>query len=301
MRSYGVYNLGKGVSRVKIGLFVYATELGVPIIEIGALAEQHRIESLFVCEHSHVPAPPTPYVDPDGKVLPDYYCHLFDPLIAIAALAGTTSELLLGTATCITAQRDPITTAKAVATIDQISRGRVVLGVGTGWNHDESRAHGVDPARRFAVLRDKMLVIRDLWTKDSVDLPFAPELGPVAMWPRPFQTPHPPVLVAGNGPKILSRVEEFGDGWLVTYKHPDLDSACAELRDMRQRTGKPFPATIIAGSDDLPRLANYARLGIDRALLAVRPGSYDEIAHRISTIAHIARSLPNDAFAASEA
>jgi probable F420-dependent oxidoreductase len=270
---------------VKLGLFVYATELGCQITEVGQLAEQYHLESLFVCEHSHVPAPPTPYVDPNGNVLPVYYSHIFDPLITLAALAGTTSTLILGTATCIVAQRDPITTAKEVATLDQLSLGRIEFGAGTGWSHDESRGHGVDPNALFTTLRQKLLLMRQLWTSDNVDLPDVPGLGPIAQWPRPYRQPHPPVLVAGNGPRILARVEEFGDGWLLTYRHPDMASGCAELRALRQRTGRPYPATIVAGDPDAKVLTRYSALGIDRALLAVTPGTREETEERIAAIA----------------
>jgi probable F420-dependent oxidoreductase len=274
---------------MKFGLFVYATDLGCPIADIGVLGEKYRLESLFVCEHSHVPAPPTPYVDPDGRVLPKYYSHLFDPLIALAALAGSTTNIVLGTATCIAAQRDPITTAKAIATLDQVSRGRLEFGVGTGWNQDESRAHGVDPGTVFRTLREKVLLMRELWTSDSVDLPFLEDVGPIAQWPHPYRHPHPPVLVAGNGPRILERVEEYGDGWLPTYKHPNLADASRSLRDLRDRTGKPYPATIIAGSDDLKEIDEYASFGIDRVLLAVRPGTREETEDRVAAIADLSR------------
>jgi probable F420-dependent oxidoreductase len=276
---------------MRLGLFVYATELGCPITEIGQLAEQYHVESLFVCEHSHVPAPPTPYVDPGGKVLPVYYSHLFDPLITLAALAGTTSTLILGTATCIAGQRDPITTAKEVATLDHLSGGRIEFGAGTGWSHDESRAHGVDPNALFATLGQKLLLMRQLWTSDSVDLPHAPGLGPIAQWPRPYRQPHPPVLVAGNGPRILGRVEEFGDGWLLTYRHPDLAAGCAELQTLRERTGRAFPATIVAGYPDAEALTGYAALGLDRALLAVAPGTREQTEERIAAVAELRAEL----------
>jgi probable F420-dependent oxidoreductase len=270
---------------VEIGLFVYATELGCPITEVGALGENYQFESLFVCEHSHVPAPPAPYLDPGGKTLPVYYSHLFDPLITLAALASATTTLTLGTAICIAAQRDPITTAKEIATLDHVSRGRIEFGVGTGWSHDESRAHGVDPGAVFATLRSNVMLMRQLWTRDSVELPGTPQAGPIAQWPRPYRQPHPPVLIAGNGPRILQRVEEFGDGWLVTYRHPDLLSACAELRALRERTGKPYPVTMVAGWGDPEILAGYAALGIDRALVAVLPGTLAETEDRIAAIA----------------
>jgi probable F420-dependent oxidoreductase len=279
---------------VNIGLFVYATDLGCPITEIGALAEQYDFESLFVCEHSHVPAPPTEYEDPNGQVLPGYYRHLFDPLITLAALAGTTQNLVLGTACCVAAQRDPITTAKEVATLDQISRGRIEFGAGAGWNHDESRGHGVAPDAVIGALRQNLLLMRQLWTTDSVELPHRPGLGPVAQWPRPYQQPHPPVLVAGNGPHVLNRVEEFGDGWLPSVRHPDLASGCAQLRALRSRTGQPYPATIVAGHGGLQALAGYSALGIDRALLAVTPGTREQTEERIAAIAALRAQLGND-------
>lgn len=279
---------------MKIGLFVYATDLGCPLTDVGELGEKYQFESLFVCEHSHVPAPPAAYTDPGGKVLPDYYSHLFDPLIALAALSCTTRAMKLGTATCIAAQRDPITTAKEVATLDHLSRGRIEFGAGTGWSHDESRAHGVDPRILFATLREKLLLMRQLWTSESVELPQVPDAGPIAQWPRPFQRPHPPVLVAGNGPRILDRVEEFGDGWLTTYRHDSLPSACADLRALRERTGKPYPATIVAGWGDAATLSGYASLGIDRALVAVMPGTREQTEERLAAIA-VLRERVNDA------
>jgi probable F420-dependent oxidoreductase len=273
---------------MKVGLFLYATADGVHAPDVGKLAEDYELESLFVCEHSHVPSGPDPYADPDGRPLPAYYSRLFDPIVTLGAIATCTSQLLLGTAVCLVAQRDPITTAKAVATLDQLSRGRMQFGVGAGWNLEEARAHGVDPRARFRVLRDKMLLIRDLWTKEAVELP---GLGRIAQWPRPFQRPHPPVLVAGNGPAVFDRVAEFGTGWLVTHRHPDLPTACRELDRQRQLSGRRLPATIVAQSDDVEQLRHYAQLGIDRALLPVRPAGYDDTVARIRQLALVSRRL----------
>jgi len=280
---------------MKIGLFVYATELGCPIVDVGRLAEQYHLESVFVCEHSHVPAPPRAYLDPEGRVLPPHYSHLFDPLITLAALAGTTTSLVLGTAVCIAAQRDPITTAKEVATLDQVSMGRVEFGVGTGWSAAEARAHGVEPGRQHRALAENVSLIRALWTSDSVSLPFLADADPIATWPRPYQQPHPPVLIAGNGPRVFERVEAYGDGWLVTHRHSDLASACDALRKLRDRTGKAYPASMVAGADDPALLAHYAALGINRALLAVRPGTREQTEERIAAIAQLAAAVQDRA------
>ena len=269
---------------MKVGVFLYATDLGWPPIEIARAAENRGIESLFLCEHSHVPAPPEVYRDPAGRALPEYYSRLHDPLISLAAMAVATSTLILGTAVCVIAQRDPVTTAKEVATLDHAAGGRLELGVGAGWSDAELRGHGVAPADRFPTFARNLATMRSLWTSDSVTLAGDPG-APIAMWPRPLQRPHPPVLVGGNGPHVLHRVEALGDGWLMTGSHPDLGGALTGLRALEERLGRHLPTTVVGLAGEADELDRYADLGINRVLLTVRPGPREAIEKRLDRIA----------------
>jgi probable F420-dependent oxidoreductase len=224
----------------------------VDLVELARHIEELGFESLFHPEHTHIPvdrASPFPATE-DGR-LPGVYLRNLDPLVSLAAVAAATSELVLGTAVCLVAQRDPFATAKAIATLDHLSGGRLVIGIGAGWNIEEMANHGVPAERRWRVVREHVLAMKALWTTDEAEFhgEFV-DFDPVWSWPKPLQRPHPPILVGGTGPRALDRVLGYGDGWIPAVDHelaPILERI-AELweRCLREDRERP-PVTVAYG------------------------------------------------------
>jgi probable F420-dependent oxidoreductase len=191
---------------VKLGLAMFATADAIPPAELGVLAEEHGFESLFLPEHTHIPASRrSPY--PGGGELPSEYWSAFDPFVALATVAQATERLRVGTGICLVVERDPIVTAKEVASLDRLSGGRVLFGVGAGWNREEMESHGTDPATRFGLMLERVEAMKALWTEREAEYHGRHvDFEPMWSWPKPLQEPHPPVLVGGNGPRVLDRV-----------------------------------------------------------------------------------------------
>jgi probable F420-dependent oxidoreductase len=195
------------------GAFIFPTAYAIRIDELARALEERGFESLFVPEHTHIPlSRRTPF--PGGGELPKEYSHTLDPFVALMAAAAVTTRLRVGTGICLLIQRDPIVTAKQVATLDLLSGGRFLFGVGAGWNADEMENHGTAFKSRFRVMRERVLAMKEIWTKDEAA--FHGEFvnfDPIWCYPKPAQKPHPPVLLAGESAHTLRRVVEFGDGW----------------------------------------------------------------------------------------
>ena len=263
-----------------LGVATFPTSYSLPATDLARAVEERGFESLFVPEHTHIPVSRrSPWPFGEGP-LPEEYRHTLDPFITLAAAAVVTTGLRLGTGICLVVERDPITTAKEVATLDLISGGRFLFGVGAGWNREEMENHGTAPATRFALLRERILAMQALWTSDEAE--FHGEyldFGPVWQWPKPVQRPHPPVLVAGNGPRTLSRVVEFGDGWIPTTGPGAvrIGEGTIRLRAMAEERARPVPSvTVFAGRADEGVLEHYAAAGVDRCLFLLPPGSPGE-------------------------
>jgi probable F420-dependent oxidoreductase len=202
--------------------------------ELGRAAEERGFESLFYAEHTHIP---TGSRRDDGRPVRGF-ADTYDPFVALAAAGAVTSRLKLGTGVCLVTQRDPITLAKQVASLDQVSGGRFLFGVGAGWNREEMADHGTDPRTRMAVLADRVRAMREIWTAEVAEYhgEFT-DFGPMWSWPKPTQRPHPPVLLGGNGPGTEDRVLAFGDGWFPQY------GWLADVEELRRRAATRLSCT----------------------------------------------------------
>lgn len=265
---------------IDVGLYFFPTDAGPEITAVARAAEDHGLESLFVPEHSHIPATPTAFLGPDGKQLPERYRRIHDPFVALAAAAAVTTRLRIGTAACVVTQREVIVTAKAVATLDRLSRGRLVFGVGAGWNVEELRSHGVDPSTRFSLFAEAIEAMSRIWVDDEAE--FHGEhisFGPIWSWPKPSQTPRPPVLVAGNSMASIKRAVAFGDGWLPTHRGThDLTARVKELRLLAESTGRPQPSvTFIASEPSARAIEACLSAGANRVLLPISTGEPEEV------------------------
>jgi probable F420-dependent oxidoreductase len=246
----------------------------------GAFAEEHDVESVWFSEHSHIPVSrESPF--PGGGALAEIYLRFPDPFVCLAAIAAATTRVRLGTGLCLLTQRDPIVTAKEVATLDAISNGRVLFGVGAGWNAEEMRNHGTDPAQRFAVLSERVDAIRTIWTEEQPEFHgrFV-DFDPIWSYPKPVQRPHPPVLMAGDGPKAPERALRHGDGWITNHAVNATSVILDRIRALGDRAtgrdGARFSITLFASPLDPELLRAYVEAGVTRFVFSLRPTPHDE-------------------------
>ena len=203
-----------------IGLFPFLTDYSMPVDELAIAAEARGFESIWVPEHTHIPVQrKTAY--PGGGELPKEYSHTLDPFVALAAAAAVTKEIKLGTGICLIVERDTITTAKTVATLDHFSNGRVLLGIGAGWNREEMENHGTAYVSRFRKMEEQMQALQRIWTQDEAQFHgHYVDFDPIWSWPKPKQQPHPPLILGGETDHTLKRIVQYGDGWLPRAREP---------------------------------------------------------------------------------
>lgn len=254
---------------MKFGFIAFPTSDSIRPGEFASLLEDRGFESLYYPDHTHIPAHTPEYFDVAG--LPPEFKKGLDCFVALAAAAETTTRLNIGTAVALVTERDPLVTAKSVASLDVLSDGRMHFGVGPGWIYQELRNHGVHPADRWAIMRERVEAMREIWTNDvaSYNGKFV-NFDSVTPWPKPVRKPHPPILVAGNGPRVAERVVAYGDEWIPMLRPGVLD-AITEFRRTARKPGsdEPIPVTIFGGMlDDVDA---YERAGVDRCLFWPRP------------------------------
>ena len=269
---------------MKFGVTMFPTEYAIDIRDLARALEERGFESLFVPEHTHIPTSRrSPW--PGGGDLPEEYRHTLDPFAALAAAAACTERLLLGTGICLVVERDPIITAKEVATVDLLSGGRFLFGVGGGWNREEMAHHGTDPTRRWELMRERVLAMKEIWTNDVAEF-HGDHVAFEALWqwPKPVQRPHPPVLVAGNGPGTFDRIVEYGDGWIPIAGRGarPLGEGIADLQALAAERGRGrIPVSVFGLRADAEVVEHYAAAGVDRALFQVPPAPADEVLPRL--------------------
>jgi probable F420-dependent oxidoreductase len=252
---------------VKFGIAIFPTaDLPNPV-QIAQMAEERGFESLFFPEHTHIPASrDTPY--PAGGGLPPEYSRTYDPFVALTAAAGATDRLRIGTGVCLVIERDPIITAKAIASLDQFSGGRFMFGVGAGWNVEEMRNHGTDPAERFGIMRERVEAMKAIWADDEASYHgHHVNFERIWSWPKPVQHPHPPILVGGSGPRVLERVLALGDEWMPT-RAPD-DEMIPRFQELARRAreaGRSILITVAGMMRDPQRIERFEREGVHRSL-----------------------------------
>jgi probable F420-dependent oxidoreductase len=249
---------------MKYGIAVFPTEYSVDPGALARMVEERGFESLFFPEHTHIPvARRTSY--PGGGELPREYSHTYDPFIALTAAASATQRLLLATGICLVIERDPIITAKEVASLDRLSEGRFLFGVGAGWNLEEMENHGTDPRRRFSLMRERVEAMKAIWTEDEASYHGdRVDFDPIWCWPKPLQRPHPPVLVGGNAEKALERVVAFGDEWMPN-RASGLRDRIAMLQELAARAGRDrIPVTLSGARADLELIARGEDAGVHR-------------------------------------
>ena len=263
------------------GVTIIATDQTIGITELAREVEARGLRSLWLPEHTHIPTsrvtPP-----PTGEaVLDDWYKRMLDPFVALAMAAAVTEQLVVGTGILLPAQREPIVTAKAIATLDQQSAGRVALGIGFGWNRDEIDHHGIDFARRRDVCREHVLAMRALWRDDVAEFhgEFV-DFGPSWSWPKPARPGGPPVLIGGApGPKLFDHIAEYGDGW-IPFGGAGVRAALAELHAACERRGRDPAGVQVVPFGTIPdpgKLDHYRAIGITEVVLRLPSAGRDEV------------------------
>lgn len=263
-----------------LGFFSYNVEYGARPDELARAVEERGFESFWVGEHTHIPlSRKTPY--PGGGDLPKPYYHMADPFVSLMAAAAATSRIKLGTGICLVPQHDPITLAKTVATLDYLSGGRVILGVGAGWNQDECENHGVPYAKRWKALRERCEAMREIWTHEAATYQgeYA-NFEEIVSYPKPARAGGPPIVIGGARPKTLDRIARYADGWIpIDVLIDDLPPMMAALKEKFEAAGRD-PATLAisifafdAKNDDLIR--HYRDLGVDRVVM-ITPRRMDD-------------------------
>jgi len=281
---------------MRFGVAIFPTESVQPPSEIARMAEERGFECLLFPEHTHIPAS-RESAWPGGAELPAYYARTYDPFVACAAAAAATERLLIGTGICLVIERDPIVTAKEVASVDVLSGGRFLFGVGAGWNVEEMRNHGTDASRRFSVMRERIEAMKAIWTEDEASYSGRyVSFERIWCWPKPAQRPHPPVLVGGNGPRVLDRVLAFGDEWMPNrMSDEDLAVRIAELGARASEAGRGrIPVTVVGAVPDAAAIERLAGVGVDRVVFWLpqdSPGAVEEGFRRyVSTIEEWSRA-----------
>jgi len=248
---------------MEFGIGYFATHDAVDPASFARLVEERGHESLFFAEHTHIPASrESPW--PAGGELPRKYSHTYDLFVTLTAAALATSKLRVGSGICLVVERDPITTAKEVASVDHLSGGRFEFGVGAGWNREEMQNHGTDPRVRMAIMIERIEAMKAIWTQDEASYHGEHvDFDRIWSWPKPAQRPHPPVLVGGNGPTVLDRVLRVGDAWFPNYGFDDL---LERIEELRSRAERPIGVMVMGVPAKAAVLDELQRAGVQRVV-----------------------------------
>jgi probable F420-dependent oxidoreductase len=253
------------------GVGYFPTHDGIRPGPLARLLEERGHESLFFAEHTHIPASRESEWS-GGAELPSKYWRMYDLFVALTAAAEATTRLRVGSGVCLVIERDPIVTAKEVASVDHLSGGRFEFGVGAGWNREEMRNHGTDPRVRMALLRERVEAMKAIWTQDPAS--YSGEhvsFDRIMSFPKPAQRPHPPILVGGDGPTVEERVLAFGDGWFPNYRG-DAD-ILRRARDLLARAERPIEVHMLGVPCDAKEIERVHEVGARRAVRWLRSGS----------------------------
>jgi probable F420-dependent oxidoreductase len=274
---------------MKFGISTFVIDEGLAPGALARAIEDCGFDSLFVAEHTHIPlSRKSPW--PRGGELPRRYYRTLDPFITLTVAAAATQRLLLGTGVALVVERDPIITAKEVASLDLVSEGRMIFGVGVGWNREEMENHGTDPRTRGKLMNERVRAMIEIWTKDEPEFHGQyVDFDPIGLWPKPVQKPYPPIYV-GGGSRASERVAQFGDAWLANGLSPgELEPMMGELREV---AGRDVPVSVFNASSEPKDLESYTRLGVERVLLSLPTLPENETLHYLDNLAEVVAATP---------
>ncbi len=282
---------------MQIGAAMFFTDYSMAPGALARALEERGFDSVWAPEHSHIPVARVSAF-PSGGELPKKYYDAMDPFVALTAAAAATTTLQIGTGVCLVMQRDPIQTAKLVASIDQVSQGRFLFGVGNGWNADEMANHGTDFKARHKIARERIEAMRAIWTQDKAEYHGAfVNFDPMMAWPKPVQKPNPPILVGGAFPYGARRALRYGDGWMphrARPNYPNVADLIPQYRDLvaqSDRDPASVPITIWGAKEDVAMLERDRSLGVVRVIVSLDSARADVILPEIDRWAGIIRRL----------
>jgi probable F420-dependent oxidoreductase len=268
---------------MKLGIAIFPTDYGIRMTELAPAVEERGFESLWVAEHSHIRASDQP-LGPTGAPLAPQYWHTLDPFVALTAAALVTRTLRIGTGVCLLIQRDPIHTAKEGASLDLLSEGRFLFGVGGGWNRTEMADHGTAYETRWRLLRERVEAVKEIWTKEEAEYHgrFV-NFDRMWCWPKPIQKPHPPIILGGNGPNTLKRVVRYADGWM-----PNRGEVLARIPDLqrlaREAGRDPIPVTVYGETAEPAEVERFREAGAERVIYYVPSDGRDTALRRLEEL-----------------
>jgi probable F420-dependent oxidoreductase len=279
------------------GASMFFTDYSMSSVELAQALEERGFESVWAPEHSHIPVARQSQF-PQGGDLPKQYYDVMDPFVTLSAAAAATRKIKVGTGVCLVVQRDVIQTAKLVASLDQVSGGRFLFGVGGGWNADEMADQGTEFKTRFKLMRERIEAMKAIWTEtkpeyhgDMVDFP------PMMTWPKPVQKPNPPIIVGGMFPHAARRALRYGDGWIPHSRRPQYDDVTdflPQFREMAKEAGRDLatvPVTVWGIQPDIDRVKRYIDQGVSRGVVQLTADKADKILPLLDRWADIIRRL----------
>ena len=277
-----------GIAGTKFGVSMFPTDYAMPPPAVAKAAEERGFDSLFFPEHTHIPASrATPF--PGGGELPKEYWHGHDPFVALAAASAVTERLLLGTGICLVVERDPITTAKEIASLDAISGGRAVIGIGAGWNREEMANHGVDYAHRWAITREKVLAMREIWREDAAEFHGKHiDFDPIWCHPKPVQPGGPPIWIGANSKWVFDRIADYADGWMPIggLGSGNMDRLRAAL-DAKGRRVEDIALALFGAPPDVERVAGRIGQGFDHVIFPLPAAAAEQVLPALDRYAQV--------------
>ncbi|MGI9325420.1 MAG: LLM class F420-dependent oxidoreductase [Pseudomonadales bacterium] len=276
----------------QFGITMFPTDYSIQPVPLAKAVEERGLASLFFPEHTHIPTSrKTPF--PGGTDLPKMYWHTHDPFVALGACAAVTNKLLLGTGICLVIERDPITLAKEVASLDMISNGRVVLGIGAGWNREEMENHGADYKNRWAIVREKVLAMKAIWTMEEAEYHGEHvDFDPIWSYPKPIQAGGPPIWLGANSKWVFDRVADYADGWM-----PIGGLGSGNMERMQQalankgRSVEDMDLALFGAPNDLDGLKGRIEQGFDHLVFSVPSVAEDEALRQLDKLATLVAQL----------
>jgi len=283
---------------MEFGALMFFTDYAITAVDLARALEERGFESVWAPEHSHIPTSrKSPW--PGGGELPKAYYDAMDPFVSLTAAAIATSKLKVGTGVCLVQQRDPIQTAKLVSSIDQVSNGRFLFGVGGGWNRDEMENHGTEFKTRFKLMRERIEAMQAIWTKSKAEYHGdMVDFSEMMAWPKPVQKPYPPILVGGAFPQAARRAIRYGDGWCPIGGRPGSSptDVLEQFRQMAREAGRDpqsLPVTLFGAAEDADRLARLRDQGIARIVVMLPSETGDKILPTLDRWAELIRRTAN--------
>jgi len=282
----------KGVDEAKFGVSIFPTDYSIQPVEIAKEAEARGFQSLFFPEHTHIPTNRnTPF--PGGGELPKQYWHSHDPFVALGACAAVTSEIRLGTGICLIIERDPITTAKEIASLDMISNGRTIIGIGAGWNREEMENHGADFKNRWQIVKEKVEAMRAIWTNEEPEYHGKyVDFDPIWSYPKPIQDGGPPIWMGANSKWVFERIADYADGWMpIGGLGSGNMNRLKEALDSKNRKIEDLTLALFGGPKDKAQIVGRIEQGFDEVIFSLPSEGPDQVLPLLDEYADIVKSV----------